>query len=86
MRNTKFLVSFHYVHDYINTLFVTIYKEVEIMCQMSVVIEENGEQKVIMENVTRLESTDGNISVSTLFEEPKIIPSSSDAYLLVYLI
>jgi predicted RNA-binding protein len=46
------------------------------MCQMSVVIEENGEQKVIMENVTRLESTDGNISVSTLFEEPKIIPSS----------
>ena len=46
------------------------------MCQMNVVIEENGEQKVIMENVTRLESTDGDISVSTLFEEPKIIPSS----------
>lgn len=46
------------------------------MCQMSVVIEENGEQKVIMENVTRLESIDGNISVSTLFEEPKTIPSA----------
>jgi len=46
------------------------------MCQMSVVIEENGEQKVIMENVIRLESIDGNISVSTLFEEPKIISSA----------
>ena len=46
------------------------------MCQMSVVMEENGEQKVIMENVIRLESIDGNISVSTLFEEPKTISSA----------
>ena len=46
------------------------------MCQMSVFVEENGEQRVILENVTRLESVDGNISVSTLFEEPKTIPSS----------
>ena len=40
---------------------------------MSVVLEKNGEQKVIMENVTRLESIDGNISVSTLFEEPEVV-------------
>lgn len=46
------------------------------MCQMSVVIEQNGNQKVIMENVTRLEVIGGDISVSTLFEEPKIVPSS----------
>ena len=46
------------------------------MCQMSVVMEENGERKVIMENVTRLESIEGDISVSTLFEEPRVIPSA----------
>lgn len=46
------------------------------MCQMSVIMEEKGEQKVIMENVTRLESIDGNIRVSTLFEEPRIIPAA----------
>lgn len=47
------------------------------MCQMSVVFEKNSEQETVMENVTLLEASDGKITVSTLFEEPKTI---TDAY------
>ncbi|MFO7760056.1 MAG: CooT family nickel-binding protein [Thermodesulfobacteriota bacterium] len=46
------------------------------MCQMSVVINENREEKTIMENVTYLETTDEGISLSTLFEEPSLIKDS----------
>ena len=45
------------------------------MCQMSVFIEENGDQKVIMENVTLLESVDGDVCVSSLFDQPVHISS-----------
>ncbi len=41
------------------------------MCQMSVVLEKEGSQEVIMENVTLLEAKDGGIDVSTLFDPPK---------------
>ncbi len=43
------------------------------MCQMSIILEEKGEQKTLMENVTLLESSENNITVSTMFEEPKVI-------------
>jgi predicted RNA-binding protein len=43
---------------------------------MSVFIEENGEQKIIMENVTRLEAVEGDISVSSLFDEPVRVPTA----------
>ena len=46
------------------------------MCQMNVVLEHDGEQEKIMENVTNLEVTDEGIIVSTLFEEPKIVKSA----------
>ncbi|MBI5556959.1 MAG: CooT family nickel-binding protein [Deltaproteobacteria bacterium] len=46
------------------------------MCQMSVVYEENGTTKTVMDNVTYLEAAGGGIRVSTLFEEPRIIPSA----------
>lgn len=46
------------------------------MCQMSVILEENGEEKTIMENVSRLETTNEGISISTLFEEPALIENS----------
>ncbi|MCB2182521.1 MAG: CooT family nickel-binding protein [Desulfobulbaceae bacterium] len=46
------------------------------MCQMSVVFEKNGDQETIMENVTLLESSGDQITVSTLFEEPKVIPAA----------
>lgn len=46
------------------------------MCQMSVVVEDNGEQKVVMENVTHLEAIEGDISVSSLFDEPIVVPAA----------
>jgi len=46
------------------------------MCQMSVVYEENGIMKTVMENVTYLETAAEGITVSTLFEEPKVIAAA----------
>jgi predicted RNA-binding protein len=43
---------------------------------MNVVLEHEGEQEKIMENVTNLEVTDEGIIVSTLFEEPKMVKSA----------
>ncbi len=43
---------------------------------MSIVFEENGEEKIIMENVTLLEADGDKITISALFEEPETIPSS----------
>ena len=45
------------------------------MCQMSIVFEENGQEKTVMENVTLLETDGDKITVSALFEEPETIPS-----------
>ena len=46
------------------------------MCQMSVVLDNNGEQEKIMDNVTHLEVTPEGVVVSTLFEEPKLVKSA----------
>lgn len=46
------------------------------MCQMNVVLEHEGEQKKIMDNVTHLEVTVEGVLVSTLFEEPKMVKSA----------
>lgn len=43
------------------------------MCQMTVLLESNGQSEVIMENVTRLEVTPEGIRVSTMFEEPRLV-------------
>jgi predicted RNA-binding protein len=43
---------------------------------MNVVLEHDGEQEKIMENVTNLEVTEEGIIVSTLFEEPKVVKSA----------
>lgn len=41
------------------------------MCQMSVVVEEDGVEEMIMENVTRLQVSGTTIEVSAFFEEPR---------------
>jgi predicted RNA-binding protein len=46
------------------------------MCQMNVVLDHDGEQERIMDNVTQLEVTDEGVLVSTLFEEPKLVKSA----------
>ena len=45
------------------------------MCQTSVVIDRDGEQEKIMENVTTLEMLADGVRIATLFEEPKEINS-----------
>lgn len=44
------------------------------MCQMSVLLEKGDNPEIIMENVSQLEVTDEGVKVSTLFEDPKVIP------------
>ena len=46
------------------------------MCQMNVVLEHDGEQEKIMDNVTHLEVTGEGVLVSTLFEEPKMVKAA----------
>jgi len=46
------------------------------MCQMKVVLDQDGEQEKIMENVTHLEVTDQGVLVSTFFEDPKLVKSA----------
>ncbi len=46
------------------------------MCQMNVLLENDGEQEKIMENVTRLEVTGEGVLVSAFFEEPKLVKSA----------
>ena len=46
------------------------------MCQMNVVLDLDGEQEKIMENVTHLEVTAEGVLVSAFFEEPKLIKSA----------
>lgn len=41
------------------------------MCQMSVVVEEDGVEVIVMENVTRLQVSGAAIEVSAFFEEPR---------------
>jgi predicted RNA-binding protein len=43
------------------------------MCQMNVVLDHDGQQEKVMDNVTHLEVTGDGIVVSTLFEEPKLV-------------
>ena len=40
------------------------------MCQMNVVLEQDGGQEKIMENVTRLEVTGEGVVVSTCLKSP----------------
>jgi len=43
---------------------------------MNVVLEQDGEQEKIMENVTHLAVTAEGVLVSTFFEEPKLVKSA----------
>ncbi len=46
------------------------------MCQMNVVLKNNGRQENIMENVTHLEVTNEGVLVSAFFEDPKLLKSA----------
>ena len=44
------------------------------MCQMKIMQDKDGQQELVMEDVAQLEVVDDGIRISTLFEEPKLIP------------
>ena len=44
------------------------------MCQINVVVEQEGKQKPVMESVTGLEITSQGIVLSTFFEDPLTVP------------
>ena len=44
------------------------------MCQISVVVAEDGGEEKLMDNVTSLEVTKGGVVLATFFEEPKTVP------------
>ena len=46
------------------------------MCQMNVVLDQDGGQEKIMENVTHLEVTAEGVLVSAFFEDPKLVKSA----------
>lgn len=43
------------------------------MCQISVLVEREGNLEKVMDNVTRLEVLEDGVRLSTFFEEPKDI-------------
>ncbi len=47
------------------------------MCQMSIVLEQDGKEGVLLENASLLEVIDDGVRVSALFEEPKLILQAS---------
>ena len=44
------------------------------MCQTSVVMEQDGSEELLLENVTDLEVIDGGLRIATLFEGQKEYP------------
>lgn len=44
------------------------------MCQINVVVEQEGNREPVMESVTGLEITDDGVVLSTYFEEPLLVP------------
>ncbi len=46
------------------------------MCQMNVIMDNNGQQDTVLEDVTKLETTPDGVLLSTFFDEPKLIPKA----------
>ncbi len=45
------------------------------MCQMKIMLDKEGLQELVMEDVAHLEVVEEGIKISTLFEEPRFIPN-----------
>ena len=44
---------------------------------MKVVLDREGQQELVMEDVTQLEVTEDGVKVSAYFEEPKIVSGAA---------
>ena len=47
------------------------------MCQMRIVLEQDGKESVVAENASLLEVGVDGLRISTLFEEPQFIPGAA---------
>jgi predicted RNA-binding protein len=57
--------------------FSSVQNKLEVMmCQMSVILDNNGRQEKVMDEVTRLEVTSEGVVLSTFFDEPKLVPGA----------
>lgn len=45
----------------------------EYMCQMSIILEKNGTEEIILESASTLEVTEKGIEVGTLFDPPRTV-------------
>jgi predicted RNA-binding protein len=46
------------------------------MCEIRVVLEQNGIEELLMQNVTRLEVLESSVAITSLFEGSREIPNS----------
>ncbi len=46
------------------------------MCEIRVVLEQDGKEELLMENVTKLNVLRSSISITSLFEGPREIPNA----------
>jgi predicted RNA-binding protein len=47
------------------------------MCEIRVVIEQDGVEEVLMENVTKLDVLEKSVSIMSLFEAPREIKGTA---------
>ncbi len=47
------------------------------MCQMSIILEQDGKEEIILENASLLEVTQDGVRVAALFEEPRLIEGAT---------
>ena len=46
------------------------------MCEIRVVLEQDGAEELLMQNVTRLEVLESSVAITSLFEGSREIPNS----------
>ncbi len=46
------------------------------MCEIRVVMEQDGNEEILMQNVTKLDIGEQSISITSLFEGSKEVPDS----------
>ncbi len=47
------------------------------MCQMSIILETNGQEETLLKNAAKLIVTTEGIEISALFDEPMIIKNAA---------
>ena len=43
------------------------------MCQMSIMLEKDGQKEKVMDNVAKLKVTDAGVQINALFESPLLL-------------